>query len=105
VLIEGSCRLDLLFRIGNGTALQVLAHRCGVQRTCDPEGAGERSALVGEVDAGLVGMHVRSPTRQATGQVDGECTVHHDDTQQGWLSVPDPATHTGAHRTRVLGRT
>ena len=83
----------------------MITHRVGVQRTRDPESTRERSALVGEVDAGLVGVHVRAPPRQATGRVDGEDTVHHDDAQQGWLSVPSPATHAGAHRARVLGQT
>ncbi len=84
--------------------LQVLPHRSGVERYRDPEGPRERTAPVGEVDARWVGVHGGSSTRQATGGVDGEDTVHHDDTQQGWLGGSSPATHAGAHRARVLGR-
>ena len=62
---------------------QVLPHRSGVQRPLHPEGTGERSATVREVDAGRVGVHGGASSRQATGGVDGEDTIHHDDTQQG----------------------
>ena len=82
----------------------MFAHRVGIERTRDPEATGERSALVCEVDAHLVGMHMSSPTRQASTWVDGEDTVHHDDTQQGWLGLSGPATHAGAHRARVLSQ-
>ncbi len=70
----------------------------------DPEGPWERSAPVSEVDAGQVRVHGGSSTGQATGGVDGEDTVGHDDTQQGGLHGADPAAHTGAHRAREVGR-
>ena len=70
----------------------------------DPEGPWERSAPVSEVDAGQVRVHGGSSTGQATGGVDGEDTVDHDDTQQGGLHGADPAAHTGAHRAREVGR-
>ena len=79
-------------------------HRIGVERSRNPEGAGKRSATVSEVDAGWVGVHGGASPRQATGGVDGEDTVHHDDTQQGWLRVAGPATHTGADRALERGR-
>ena len=59
------------------------SHGLGVERSRDPEGPCERSATVSEVDAGRVGVHGGASSRQATGGVDGEDTVHHDDTQQG----------------------
>jgi hypothetical protein len=82
----------------------VLPHRRDVKRTGDPEGPWERSAPVSEVDADRVGMHGGSPARQATGGVDGEDTVGHDDPQQGGLRRADPATHAGAHRALEAGR-
>ena len=61
----------------------MLLHRRHVERPHEPEGSCERSATVSEVDAGQVGMHGGASSWQATGGVDGEFTVHHDDTQQG----------------------
>lgn len=81
----------------------MLPHRRDIERTGDPEGPWERSAPVSEVDASQVGVHGGSSTGQATGGVDGEDTVGHDDTQQGGLHGSDPATHAGAHRTREVG--
>jgi len=82
----------------------VLSHWPGVERSRDPQGPGERSAAVSEVDARRVGVHGGASSRQATGVVDGEDTVHHDDTQQGWLRVAGPAPHAGADRTLERGR-
>jgi hypothetical protein len=102
-LIETSWLLDLLSdrRV---ELLDVLPQRRDVQRTGDPEGPWERSAPISEVDAGQVRVHGCSSTGQATGGVDGENSVGHDDTQQGGLHGPDPATHAGAHRAREVGR-
>jgi hypothetical protein len=61
----------------------VLPDRRRVERSHDPEGSCECSATVSEVDAGQVGVHGGASSWQATGGVDGEFTVHHDDTQQG----------------------
>jgi hypothetical protein len=105
-LIECSCALlDLLSvrRVDLVSPCQVLPHRSGVERPWDPEGPWERSAPISEVDAGQVGVDVRSSTGQATGGVDGECTIGHDDTQQGWLRGAFPAAHTGAHRALDAG--
>ena len=63
--------------------LQVVQHRADVERSRHPEGPGERSAPLGEVDAHRVGVHVGSPPRQASGGISGEDTTDHDDTQQG----------------------
>ena len=84
--------------------LQVRSHRTHVERAGDPEGPWERSALVGEVDAGKVGVHGGTSTRQATVGIDGEDTIHHHDTQQGRLGAPASAAHASAHRARVLSR-
>jgi hypothetical protein len=83
--------------------LHVRPHGADVERSRDPEGPWERSAAVGEVDAGRVGVHGGSSSRQATEGVDGEDTADHDDTQQGGLRVATPAAHTGAHRTLDAG--
>ena len=82
----------------------VRSHRVGVQRSRDPEGPGERSALVREIDAGQVGVHGGSSTGKATVVVDGQSTVDQHDTQQGGLHGANPATHASAHRTREVGR-
>lgn len=82
----------------------MLPHRACVERSWDPEGPWERSATVSEVDAGQLGVHGGSSAWQASGAIDGENSVGHDDTQQGGLHVADPATHAGAHRAREAGR-
>jgi hypothetical protein len=82
----------------------VLPDSRGVQRARDPKGPWERSALVSQVDAREVGVHGGSSTGQAPKGIDGEDTVHHHDTQQGWLRVADPAAHAGAHRALERGR-
>ena len=61
----------------------VLPHRVRVERPVHAQGAGEGSALVGEVDTSQVGVHGGSSAGQASGGVDGENSVNHDDTQQG----------------------
>jgi hypothetical protein len=61
----------------------VLSHRRRFERPHDPEGTCERSATVSEVDADRVGVHGGASSRQATGGVDDEFTVDHDDTEQG----------------------
>ena len=85
-------------------SLHVLPHRTGIERSRHPKGPRERSATVSEVDADQIGVHGGSSAWQTSGAVDGENTVGHDDTQQGGLAVPDPATHAGAHRAREVGR-
>ncbi len=78
-------------------------HGRDLKRSRDPEGPWERSASVSEVDANQVGVHGGSTAGQASGEVNGENTVGHDDTQQGGLRLSNPATHAGAHRTLKAG--
>lgn len=62
------------------TGSYVRPHRGDVEWSGDPEGPWERSATVSEIDADQSGVHRGSSTGQATGGVDGEDTVNHDDT-------------------------
>jgi hypothetical protein len=102
-LIECSKRLDLLSD-RRMELLHVRPQGCHVERSRDPKGPGERSALVREIDTRLVGVHRGTSTGQVTVAVDGENTVDEHDTQQGGLHGANPAAHAGAHRTRDVGR-
>jgi hypothetical protein len=97
---ERSSLLDLLSGrwLLLGPDLHVLAHFPDVERALHPEGAGERSAAVRQVDARRDGVHGGASPGPATGRVGSEDTVDQDDTQQGSLRVADPAPHTGADR-------
>jgi hypothetical protein len=102
LLIERSSLLDLLS--ARWVFVQVLSHRTDVQRSLHPEGAGERSAAVREVDARRDGVHGGASPGAAARRVDGEDTIDQDDTQQGSLRVANPAPHAGADRTLDRGR-
>ena len=96
--------LDLLsIRVG-GQSCHVLPDGCDVERSGDPEGPRERSSTLSQVDARQVGVHAGPSTGQASGGVDGEDTVGHDDAQQGGLELTHPASHTGADRAPETSR-
>jgi len=91
-----------------GTDVTVVTYGATVERSRQAQGPGERSALVGEVDAARVGVHGRAPSRQTSGGVGDQprCgpVPHRDDAQQGGLRRRGPAPHAGAHRTPRTGR-
>jgi hypothetical protein len=59
--------------------LHVLADGCDVERPLHAERAGEGSTLVSECDTGQVGVHGGASPRHATGVVDDEDAIGHDD--------------------------
>jgi len=81
-----------------------LPHRGEVERSGQAQGPGERPPLLGEVDAARVGVHGGTSARQAAGRVRDQAVPVTDDTQQGGLRRPFPATHTGADRARQASR-
>jgi hypothetical protein len=77
-----------------------LPHRGEVERSGQAQGPRERPPLLGEVDAARVGVHGGTSPRQPAGVVRDQAVPDRDDTQQGGLRRPLPATHAGAHRAR-----
>ena len=55
-----------------GHLLDVAPDLAGVHRPVEPEGPGERPTAFGQVQAPEVGMQVRTPTREASPQVEAK---------------------------------
>ena len=76
-------------------------HRGEVERSGQAQGPGERPALLSEVQATRIGVHGRSPARQAPCEVGDQAVLDSDDAQQSGLHRPFPAPHAGADRART----
>ena len=96
VLVLVSCWVLLWCRLLG----DVLPDGGDVERSGQAQGPGERPPLVGQVDAGRVGVHGCTPARPAPAKVDDQEAVVHHDTQQRGLRCPDPTADACALRAR-----
>ncbi len=76
-------------------------HQGEVERSDQAQGPGKRPPLLGEVEATRVGVHGRSPARQASCEVRDQAVLDSDDAQQSGWRRPFPAPHAGADRART----